>query len=92
MPQEELESVVLQWRPTCAPPEAMAAALRDADVPVIVSIRDGAVNLDMRTIGDADLDCVVSAVSGAVWEASADSGDDPDSSGGDGHCTGGASD
>ena len=73
MPQRALETVVVQWRPTQAPVDETAAALRDADVPVIVHIRDDAICLDLRTILKADIEPLVASVSVAVWDAA-----DPD--------------
>ena len=73
MPQRALETVVVQWRPTQAPVDETAAALRDADVPVIVHIRDDAICLDLRTILKADIEPLVASVSTAVWDAA-----DPD--------------
>ncbi|BCS34658.1 L-seryl-tRNA(Sec) selenium transferase [Luteitalea sp. TBR-22] len=46
-------------------PDALAAALRRGDPPVIARVHDGAVCLDPRTIGEAEEDALVQAVSTA---------------------------
>jgi L-seryl-tRNA(Ser) seleniumtransferase len=72
MPGRELQTVVVQWRPGQASTEAMAAALRDADMPIIVRIRDDAICFDLRTIREADFETLVGSVSAAVWGQQAD--------------------
>lgn len=51
-----------------AEPEALAAALRANDPPVIARIHDGRVLLDPRTLTDDEVPLVVSAVRGAPTE------------------------
>ena len=46
----------------CSVDEALAAPLRDADVPVIGIVRDGRLLLDCRTLSDAEVDEVAAAV------------------------------
>ncbi len=72
MPGVELQTVVVQWRPSQAPTETMATALRDVDVPVIVRIRDDAICFDLRTIREAEFEALVGAVSAAVWDQQTD--------------------
>lgn len=69
MPDREIQSVVVQWRPVRASVTAMSIALRDADVPVIARIRDDAICFDLRTVRDDDFEALVDAVSTAVWDA-----------------------
>jgi L-seryl-tRNA(Ser) seleniumtransferase len=68
MPQRELETVVVHWRPSHASVDEMAAALRDADVPVIAHIRDDALCFDLRTVREPDCELLVASVCGAVWD------------------------
>ncbi len=68
MPQRELESVVVRWRPATASVDETAAALRDADTPVIAVIRDDALCFDLRTIRALDLDPLVTSISNTVWD------------------------
>jgi hypothetical protein len=44
----------------------MAARMRRAPVPVLGRIRDDAVALDARTIGDAEIELVVRALAAAL--------------------------
>ena len=67
MPGHELETVVVQWRPVEASADEMAAALREADVPVVARIRDDAICFDLRTLRDGDFDDLIAAVSASVW-------------------------
>lgn len=75
MPARELQTVVVQWRPAHGSAETAAAALRDADVPVISRIRDDAICFDLRTVSDSDLETLVASVVSTVW----DNGPEPDS-------------
>ena len=68
LPGKELQTVVVQWRPAHASTEAMAAALREADVPVVARVKDDAVCFDLRTIRDSDVETLIASVSSAVWE------------------------
>ena len=68
MPARELQTVVVQWRPAQASVETMAAALREADVPVIVRIRDDAICFDLRTLRESDFESLVATVTSAVWD------------------------
>lgn len=67
MPGRELPTIVVQWRPARRRVESMAAALRVADVPVVVRLRDDAICFDLRALRDADFEPLVSSVSSAVW-------------------------
>ena len=69
MPGAELETVVVQWRPTGSSASATAAALRDTDVPVICRIHDDAICFDLRTIREPDVEALVASVASTVWEA-----------------------
>jgi seryl-tRNA(Sec) selenium transferase len=64
MPEHELETVVVQWRPNDVSASAAAAGLRDAEVPIIVRVRDDAVCFDLRTLRADDFDAVVDGVFG----------------------------
>lgn len=77
MPQRELDSVVIQWRPARAGVNETAAALRQAETPVVAHIRDDALCFDLRTIFDEDFEALVDAVAGAVWDLDAESPSDP---------------
>jgi L-seryl-tRNA(Ser) seleniumtransferase len=66
MPDGELETVVIQWRPRSAGAEAVAAAMRRASTPVVARIRDEAIIFDLRTIRDEELDWIVRAAVFAV--------------------------
>jgi L-seryl-tRNA(Ser) seleniumtransferase len=78
MPQRELETIVVQWRPSCASVDDIATALRDTDVPVIAHIRDDALCFDLRTIPPSDFEALVASVTAVVWERMPEeTGDDP---------------
>lgn len=80
MPDREIPSIVVQWRPLRASAAEMTQALRQADIPVIARIRDDAICFDLRTVRDADFEPLVEAISSAVWETENDetpSGDVP---------------
>ncbi len=66
LPAAELETVVVQWRPTGASAEAVVAALRRAEEPVVARIREDAVCFDLRTLAPEDFEPVVAA---AEWAA-----------------------
>lgn len=68
LPTCELETVVVQWRPARTSAESMAAALREADVPVIARIRDDAICFDLRTLREPDFEILIASVSAAEWE------------------------
>lgn len=72
MPGRELPTVVVQWRPSRMSTEAMAAALRDCDVPVIARIRDDTIFFDLRTLREPDFETLVASVSAAVWDEAAE--------------------
>lgn len=72
MPDRALPTVVVQWRPTHASTDDVAAALRNAEVPVIVRIRDDAICFDLRTIRSDDVDAVVASVTETVWDCEAE--------------------
>jgi L-seryl-tRNA(Ser) seleniumtransferase len=79
MPGHELETVVVQWRPSATTVDAMAAALREAEVPVIARIRDDALCFDARTIRETEFDDLVESVFAAAGadESAGDSGSIP---------------
>ncbi len=68
MPAQALETVVVQWRPKAGSAEEMAAALREADVPVVTRVRNDAICLDLRTLREADIEPLVSSLAEAAWE------------------------
>ena len=77
MPARELPTVVIQWRPVRMSTESATSALRGADVPVIVRVRDDAVCFDLRTIRRDDEEDLVASVS-SVGIDDADDGDNGD--------------
>ena len=72
MPTRELQTVVVQWRPSSASAGVMAAALRDQDIPVIARIRDDAIYLDLRTIPELDFEDLVGALISVVSDSQAE--------------------
>ena len=68
MPGHELPTVVVQWRPSGRSAHAMTAALREAETPVIVRIRDDALCFDLRSIRPVDFELLVSAVHSAACD------------------------
>jgi L-seryl-tRNA(Ser) seleniumtransferase len=46
--------------------DRIARRLREAETPVLARVRDGAVCIDLRTLGEEDLEDVVSALQFAV--------------------------
>ena len=63
LPAESLETVVVQWRPSCAGVEAVTAAMRAAATPVVARVRDDAIVFDLRTVGPNEFDDLVAAAS-----------------------------
>lgn len=76
LPQNELPTVVVQWRPTSLSADAAAVALRRTDPPVVARIRDAAICFDLRTISTDDFAPIADAVAEAVWHDGPDSGGD----------------
>lgn len=72
MPGHELETVVVQWRPAAASAQSMAAALRMAETPVIVRLRDDSICFDLRTVLESDFDEVVDGAYAAAHGEPAD--------------------
>ena len=68
LPAKKLETIVVQWRPEHASTEDTAVALRDADIPVIVRIRDDAICFDLRTIPETEYEDLVASVTSTIWE------------------------
>jgi L-seryl-tRNA(Ser) seleniumtransferase len=62
LPAWELPTFVVQWRPRSCSADEASAELRRAQPPVVARVRDDAVLFDVRTLTDADLEHVVSAV------------------------------
>lgn len=73
MPGEEVPTVVVQWRPNGLSAAAAAAALHEAEVPVITRIRDDALCFDLRTVAELDFDDLVSSTTAVLMES-----DEPD--------------
>jgi len=73
LPGAELQTVVIQWRPSNLSTPDVAERLRTADVPVIARVRDDAVCFDLRTIRDDDFETLVDAVASTAWEESENS-------------------
>ena len=67
MPGKELETVVVQWRPSGVSVGEMAGALREAKLPVIVRIRDDTICFDLRTLREVDFESLAASVSTAAW-------------------------
>ena len=76
MPGQELQTVVIQWRPSGIAVEDTVAALRHADVPIIPRIRDDAICFDLRTLPESDFESLVFSVTTVVAELSVDDGPD----------------
>ncbi|HEY3244739.1 MAG TPA: L-seryl-tRNA(Sec) selenium transferase [Phycisphaerae bacterium] len=62
LPAQELPTVIVQWRPAAGSAEAVAAALRRAETPVIARIRDESLCFDLRTVKPDDFEDLVAAV------------------------------
>ncbi len=62
LPQEDLQSYALTLSFPDITPQALSAALRKNDPPVIGRIERGRVMLDMRTVRDGELSMIVSAL------------------------------
>jgi seryl-tRNA(Sec) selenium transferase len=67
MPGKELDTVVVQWRPSSASVDDTTAELREAEVPVIVRIRDDAICFDLRTLPESHFDDLIDAVYAAMY-------------------------
>lgn len=68
MPQSELPTVVVRWKPTAAPAERMAKALREGETPVVARVRDDAVYFDLRTVREIEVEPLVAAICAATWD------------------------
>ncbi|MBU0718990.1 MAG: L-seryl-tRNA(Sec) selenium transferase [Planctomycetes bacterium] len=68
MPGKEMETVVIQWRPSQTSVDEMAAALRQAEIPVVTRIRDDAICFDLRTLQESDFEPLVASTSSAYWD------------------------
>jgi len=66
LPDKEMQTVVVQWRPAHVSTDEMAAALRMADTRVVVRIRDDAICLDLRTIRESDFRPLISSIAKTV--------------------------
>ncbi len=69
MPAEELQTVVVRWRVGGVSAQSMASALREADVPVIVRIRDDEICFDLRSLQETEFDTLVDSASGALGDS-----------------------
>jgi L-seryl-tRNA(Ser) seleniumtransferase len=70
LPAEALETVVVQWRPATQGIDAVTAAMRTTQPPVIVRVRDDAIVFDLRTVSEEEFDAVVAAALAAVGDSS----------------------
>jgi L-seryl-tRNA(Ser) seleniumtransferase len=61
LPDEKIATKLVTVRPANASVDALAAALRALDTPIVGRIADGAFVLDMRTLFDDDLKTIVAA-------------------------------
>jgi len=62
MPEQALESVVVQWRPATGSAASIVQRLREVEPPVIATVRDNAVCFDLRTIEPEDIKIVHRAI------------------------------
>lgn len=62
MPEQVLESVVVQWRPAAGSAAFIVQRLRQIEPPVIATVRDNAVCFDLRTIEPEDIKIVHRAI------------------------------
>ncbi|MHC5111601.1 MAG: L-seryl-tRNA(Sec) selenium transferase [Planctomycetota bacterium] len=68
LPQEALQTVLVQWRPSTGSASHFASLLRSAPVPVIVPVRDEALCFDLRTIAETDFEALVRAITWSLAE------------------------
>jgi len=68
MPGQELPTVVVQWRPAGESVDAVMAALRQAETPVVARVRDETICFDLRTIRPVDIEPLVSSVGATMWQ------------------------
>ena len=68
LPLEELPSVAVVLRPDFCSAEEFARRLRRGRLPVVGRIQRGNLLLDMRTVGDGEVDLLAAALAGAVGE------------------------
>lgn len=66
LPQQDLESFAVVVTPPTGSPEALAAGLRRSTPPVIGRIAEDRLHLDMRTVTNADLPDILTALRQAV--------------------------
>lgn len=62
LPGEELETVVIRWRPSLASVESVVTSLRQSSPPVVARVSDDAITLDLRTLRDEDFDPLVATI------------------------------
>ena len=73
-PEQKLPTVLVRCAPDCPGPQAWAAALRRADVPVVVRIASDSLLLDPRTLLPADYHDIADAFCRAREDLGGDSG------------------
>jgi L-seryl-tRNA(Ser) seleniumtransferase len=78
LPGQELQTMVVRWRPPAGTASRLATALRMGDVPVVARMREDAIFFDVRTIHPDEFEEVVAAVVTALMEFEADVSDDND--------------
>ncbi|UCF34551.1 MAG: L-seryl-tRNA(Sec) selenium transferase, partial [Phycisphaerales bacterium] len=72
LPARSLQTVVVQWQPARHSTESVAAALRMAEMPVIVRVKNDAICFDLRTLRTDDFEPLVSTVSAVVMDLDED--------------------
>jgi L-seryl-tRNA(Ser) seleniumtransferase len=68
LPARSLQTVVVQWQPARHSTESVAAALRMAELPVIVRVKNDAICFDLRTLRADDFEPLVNTVSAVVMD------------------------
>jgi L-seryl-tRNA(Ser) seleniumtransferase len=67
LPGRELPTVVVQWRPSRRSVDAVLAALRHTEIPVVARVRDDGLCFDPRTIQEEEYEDLVAAVASAAF-------------------------
>lgn len=72
MPGQELETIVVHWRPEHASVNDVVAALRSAETPVVARVRDDAICFDMRTVPESDFETLIDSIAASIAETETD--------------------